>query len=77
MEEFSIEELLGMMDITCESFSKIFNENISDESIGRIQHRVSIALIESTAEETETDPETVFQTLKNLIDIESWGNDDE
>lgn len=61
---------LNMMDFVCEAFARFFDPAISDDSLDNICHKVSCALFDSTANETNQSPNTLFQAMKNLLDAE-------
>ena len=70
MDNLSMGEVLTMFDTVCEAFARMFSPDLSDEAINLVQHDTSIALFESTALVTEQSPDTLYQAMKNLLDIE-------
>lgn len=72
MNEMTMSEILTMFDNVCVALAKKVSVNeISSESLTNICHGTSITLIETIAEETNREPEIIYQTIKSFLEREN------
>ena len=70
MNDMTMHEVLTMFDTVCEAFARKFTPDLTDEEIQIVQGQTSCKLFEVVAEVTDQDPNTLFQAMKNLLELE-------
>ena len=72
MNELSLHEILDQFDSVCDLLTKKVSsvDSVSKESFLIIRHKTSCALVEAVADETNREPEVIFQIIKSILERE-------